>query len=117
MNMRILVLVASAVVLLSGCNEDSKKQEEASICKGLNEADCTAKTECSWNADKGKCKTKKEDRMAPEQSVPPAASGQMPPEQSAPPASEQSPSDQSASPAQSAPEPAPSESPEGQPPQ
>ena len=114
MNMRILVLAASAVVLLSGCNEDSKKQ---SICKGLNEADCTAKTECSWNADKGKCKAKKEDRMAPEQSAPPAASEQMPPEQSAPPASEQAPPEQSAPPAQSEPEPAPSESPEGQPPQ
>jgi hypothetical protein len=117
MNMRILALAASAVVLLSGCNEDSKKQEEASICKGLNEADCTAKTECSWNADKSKCKARKEDRMAPEQSAPPAASEQMPPEQSVPPASEQPPSDQSAPPAQSAPEPSPSESPEGQPPQ
>lgn len=113
MNMRFLVLAASAVVLLSGCNEDSKKQEEASICKGLNEADCTAKTECSWNADKGKCKTKKQDRMAPEQSAPPAASEQMPPEQSAPPASEQVPSDQSAPPARSEPE--PSESPKGEP--
>ena len=117
MNMRILVLASSAVVLLSGCNEDSKKQEEASICKGLNEVDCTAKTECSWNADKGKCKVKKEDRMAPGQSAPPAASEQMPPEQSAPPASEQAPPEQSAPPAQSEPEPAPSEAPEGQPPQ
>ena len=90
MTMRVLVVAASAVLLLGGCDEGSKK------CKGLSEADCTAKSECSWNAEKGKCKVKKEERIAPEQSAPPAASEQTPPpEQSAPPASEQTPPAQS----------------------
>lgn len=100
MRTRIVVAAISAVVLLSGCDEGSKKQDEASACKGLNEADCTAKTECSWNADKDKCKVKKEDRMEPDQSAPPAQSEQAPPEQSAPPAaSEPTPPEQSAPPA------------------
>ena len=103
MTMRVLLVAASAVLLLSGCDEGSKKQEEAS-CKGLTEAACTAKGECSWNADKRKCKTKKQDRMTPDQGTPPAASGETtPPEQSAPPAAEQAP--QSGSPAQSEPAP------------
>ena len=94
-----VAVVTVSVLLLSACDEGSKNQE-AKICKGLSEADCTAKTECSWNADKGKCKVAKEDRMEPEQSAPPAQSEPAPPEQSAPPAaSEPTPSEQSAPPA------------------
>jgi hypothetical protein len=104
-----VVITAVSVLLLSACDEGSKNQE-AKICKGLSEADCTAKTECSWNADKGRCKVAKEDRMEPEQSAPPAQSEQAPPEQSAPPAaSEPTPPEQSAPPA---PAEAPTEPPE-----
>ena len=104
-----VVIAAVSVLLLSACDEGSKNQE-AKICKGLIEADCKAKTECSWNADKGKCKVAKEDRMEPEQSAPPAQSEHAPPEQSAPPAaSEPTPHEESAPPA---PAEAPTESPE-----
>ena len=103
-----VVIAAVSVLLLSSCDEGSKNQE-AKNCKGLGEAACTAKTECSWNADKGKCKVAKEDRMEPEQSAPPAKSEQAPTEQSAPPAASEP-----ALPEQSAPAPegAPTESPE-----
>ena len=99
-----VVVAAVSVLLLSACDEGSKNQE-AKICKGLSEADCTAKTECSWNSDKGRCKVAKDDRMEPEQSAPPAQSEQAPPEQSAPPAASEPPL-----PEQSAP-PAPGEAP------
>ena len=74
-----VVAAAFSVLLFSACEEASKN-----ICKGLSEADCTAKTECEWNAEKDKCKWKKE--RPPESSAPPASSEQAPPEQSAPPA-------------------------------
>jgi outer membrane murein-binding lipoprotein Lpp len=107
MSTRVLIAAVLAVVLVGGCDEGSKKQEEASVCRGLNKADCSAKTECSWNADKGKCK-KEAERMAPEQSAPPAASEQAPPEQGLPSEQpEQSAPEKSTPPAQS--EPAPSE--------
>jgi uncharacterized lipoprotein NlpE involved in copper resistance len=94
MSNRILVVAAAAsVLLLVGCDEGSEKHKQASMCKGLNEADCTANAECSWVAEKGKCWVKKADQMAPDQSAPadesapPAAETPAEP-QSAPPASE-----------------------------
>jgi hypothetical protein len=51
-----LLVSACCVVLLSACDEGLKEQKE--ICKRLSEADCLAKTECVWNAEKLKCKPK-----------------------------------------------------------
>jgi uncharacterized lipoprotein NlpE involved in copper resistance len=86
MSNRILVVAAAAsVLLLVGCDEGSEKHKQASMCKGLSEADCTANDECSWVADKGKCWVKKADKMEPDQSAPPESA---PPEESAPPAAE-----------------------------
>ena len=46
-------------LLLTGCEEaDSRKPEQALVCKGLSEVDCTARTECSWNAPKAECNTR-----------------------------------------------------------
>jgi hypothetical protein len=52
--------IAVAALLLLGCDDD-KSDKEASMCKGLNEADCRTKSECVWNAEKSKCKPKKDD--------------------------------------------------------
>lgn len=41
--------------------QDETKQKKPSICKGLNQTDCSAKTECRWNAKKAACKENKED--------------------------------------------------------
>jgi hypothetical protein len=50
--------VAFSVLLLGACEEASTPSEQASACSGLNQADCTAKNECAWNADKGECVAK-----------------------------------------------------------
>jgi hypothetical protein len=76
---------AFSILLLTACEEDASKN----ICKGLSETDCTAKSECYWNAEKAKCKPKGppetgSEQAPPEQKTPPAASEQTPPEQSAP---------------------------------
>jgi hypothetical protein len=76
-----LLVAACCVVLLSGCDEGSKDEsKQASICKGLNQADCTANAECRWNAEKEKCKPKKQNDAQPQQSTPPSAEPATPPE-------------------------------------
>ena len=60
--------VAFLALFIVGCDED-KSEKEASICKDLSASDCQAKTECVWNAEKSKCKLKKEDQ--PETTSPP----------------------------------------------
>jgi hypothetical protein len=47
-----------ATFLLIACEEASKPPQQASACSGLNQADCTAKTECVWTADKNACVAK-----------------------------------------------------------
>ncbi len=70
--MRIRVgLLACVALLLVGCDED-KTEQEASICKGLSQTDCQAKSECVWNAEKSKCKMKKiEDQPVTTSPTPP----------------------------------------------
>ena len=58
-----------ALVLLTAC--DNSKQETANnACKGFGQTKCTAKTECLWNEDKGKCKLKKLARVPNESTAP-----------------------------------------------
>jgi len=64
--------LAFVALLMVGCDND-KSEQEASICKGLSQSDCQAKSECVWNAEKGKCKENKAADV-PEASTPPAAS-------------------------------------------
>jgi hypothetical protein len=76
-----LLGVTCCVVLLSGCDESPKDQSKlASICKGLNQADCIANSECGWNAEKEKCRQKKQDGAQPQQSPTPSAEPATPPE-------------------------------------
>jgi hypothetical protein len=82
MSIRVFIAAASAILLFGGCDEGS----QASVCKGLSEADCSAKTQCSWNAEKAKCK-KTAERMVPEQSEPDASEA-APPEQDTAPSDE-----------------------------
>ena len=50
-----LAAAALSVLLLGACEEASQPPEQASACVGLSQADCTANTECSWNADRNEC--------------------------------------------------------------
>ena len=70
-------VLACSILLLSACEEAPKESSRQSVCKGLGREDCTAKTECNWNAKKVKCKDKEESEQAvpPEQSAQPAPSG------------------------------------------
>jgi hypothetical protein len=69
--------VAFVALLILGCDDD-KSDKEASICKGLSETDCQAKSECVWNAEKSKCKLKKEEDKPAEASPPPPEAEQPP---------------------------------------
>src|SRR5262245_4457927 len=101
-----------SILLLTACEEEASKN----ICKGRSETDCTAKSECNWNAEKAKCRMKKE--RPPETSEPSAGSEQAPPEQKTPPAaSEQAPPEQSAPPTPSGPSTTPETGPGDTPPQ
>jgi hypothetical protein len=80
-------LLACAALVIVGCDQD-KPEKEASICKGLSQTDCQAKSECVWNAEKSKCKTKNtEDEPAttsptsPPQTEQPSAPQPAPPPQ------------------------------------
>jgi hypothetical protein len=63
-----LIVAAAVVLLFAGCDDTSKdtsQKEGGSVCKGLDEAQCTANNECVWRADKSKC-TKKESEQTPQ---------------------------------------------------
>lgn len=63
-----LAAVGLSILLLAACDEpsDQSKQAQASICKGLSETDCAAKTECFWKTKKAKCKKKEAEDTTPE---------------------------------------------------
>jgi len=67
-----LAVTSLAVLLLAACEEpkEQSKQEEKSICKGLSETDCVAKTECEWIAEKAKCNKKKGEDTTPSPQTP-----------------------------------------------
>jgi hypothetical protein len=75
-----------AVFLLAGCDDDQSKKP-AATCKGLNEADCQAKSACEWKAEDSKCSVKErdEDKAAESGSSPvaepPSAPEIAPPQQ------------------------------------
>ena len=48
-----------ALVLLTACDSKQESANEQHPCKDFSQTKCTAKTECLWNEDKGKCKPKK----------------------------------------------------------
>ena len=86
MLIRVSLLVCVALVVI-GCDDD-KSDNEASICKGLTQTDCQAKSECVWNSEKGKCKgNKAEDE--PETTSPPTPSPQSEQPSAPPPAPRQ----------------------------
>ena len=59
------------LVLLTACdNSEQASVNEQHPCKGFGQAKCTAKTECLWNEDKGKCKLKKLARVPIESTAP-----------------------------------------------
>ena len=68
-----------ALMLLTACdNSNQHSANEQPTCKGFGQTKCIAKTECSWNEDKGKCKPKKPERVPvestrPKTSPPPGA--------------------------------------------
>jgi len=69
-----IVVVAFSLMALAGCDDTPKdtSKQEASVCKGLDEAQCTANNECSWNAEKAKCKEKASDDKSSQESPPKA---------------------------------------------
>lgn len=73
-----LIIATFSVFLLAGCDDtpkDTSEKEGVSICKGLDEAQCTANNECVWKADKAKCTKKESDETSPQQSSPQPESG------------------------------------------
>ena len=64
--------VCLAGLLLVACDDNGKDQtkQAANICKGLSQTDCTAKTECRWDAEDDKCRRKRVDDKAPEATSP-----------------------------------------------
>jgi hypothetical protein len=78
-----IAAVAFVALLVVGCDDD-KSDKEASICKGLSETDCQAKSECVWNAEKSKCKLKKAEDQ-PETTSPPPPQTEQPPATQTPP--------------------------------
>ena len=78
-------LLACVALLVVGCDDD-KSEKEASICKGLSQTDCQAKSECVWNAEKSKCKVNKtEDEPATTSPKPPPQAEQPSAPQPTPP--------------------------------
>jgi hypothetical protein len=53
-----LAAAALSAFLLASCEEATKERQEASVCMGLSQADCTSKPECSWIDDRGECAAK-----------------------------------------------------------
>lgn len=75
-----LLGVACCFVVLAACDERPKGQSrQTSICKSLNQADCTANAECRWNAEKDKCRQTKADEAQPQRSPPPSSQPAPPP--------------------------------------
>ena len=74
-------LLACVALLVVGCDDD-KSDNEASICKGLSQTDCQAKSECVWNAEKDKCKVNKAEDEPETTSPTPSPQSEQP---SAPP--------------------------------
>jgi hypothetical protein len=64
-------------LLLVACDDDQAKK---SICKNLSQAECIAKSECQWNAEKGKCRRKKTDERPPSEPEPAPAPESAPPQ-------------------------------------
>ena len=52
-----IVVVASLAMVLAACDDNPKKSEEKekSPCAGLSETECTAKSECVWDAPDSEC--------------------------------------------------------------
>jgi hypothetical protein len=71
---RLTMAMLSAFILAS-CDDNSKdtsQNEGVSVCKELDETQCTANSECFWRADKAKCTKKESDETSPQQdAVPP----------------------------------------------
>jgi hypothetical protein len=76
--------IAFIALLMVGCDND-KSEQEASICKGLSQSDCQAKSECVWNDEKGKCKENKAADKPKTSTLPPASETEQPSAPAAPP--------------------------------
>lgn len=75
-----IVLACLAGLVLVACDDNGKDQSkhaDSAICKGLSEAECTARDECRWDAEKDKCRRDKVDDQAPE-TTPPEMTDQSP---------------------------------------
>ena len=76
--------LAFIALLMVGCDND-KSEQEASICKGLSQSDCQAKSECVWNAEKERCKANKAADKPEASTPPPASETEQPSAPAAPP--------------------------------
>ena len=57
MFLRIAAASFLSAFLLSAC-EQATTPQETSICQGLSQSDCTAKSECQWNTAKSQCEAR-----------------------------------------------------------
>jgi hypothetical protein len=46
-----------SVFVLTACEEATAPQV-SSVCSGLSQSDCAAKSECQWNAAKSQCEAR-----------------------------------------------------------
>jgi hypothetical protein len=76
MFMRLALASLAALILVASNNQS---QAEASVCKGLSQTDCAAKTECKWVTKKTKCKKKDAEDMP--EATPPQATPAQPQDQ------------------------------------